>query len=312
MWMGTKVFILIIASFLVILLCFPSRMKVKARHFSLLVKVGFTLGLLVFLLSFSIGPPPICKEETPEELLLRRRASCLANGGNESSASSSSSSSSRNNSIPSQAAIGCVHKEKLSTMYDVYETKNTEEMCTELIIPTGFCSIAAEEQTIYGRARPGVVFPADVDAVQTPACLLLEQIKKWKNTGHICPPGEFATRDNGCRPSSLQEALDSKECFNDLTLWPDEAMDLVFQAFQTMVFDGFFEFCDPGGTQIVPHCASKMCHALEKVTALHSSCEDGVGSVELSGKGESDAKNLANNFDIFVDQFQGPTRPFKS
>ena len=305
MWMGTYVFVIIIASLLVILLCYPSRMK--ARRFSIVLKLGFTLGLLVFLVSFSIGPPPICKDETLEESLLRQNTLCFASGRNESAANSSNSSgggggSSRNSSISSQT-VGCAHKETRTTSL---LTENADEMCSELP-PTDFCSMLAEE-TIYGRMRSGVNYPDDLDVLQSFWPFLEEKFEVLKSHP-TCTPGEFAKREsaNGertCKPSSLQEAIASKECFNDLNLWPNEAVDLALEVLQTRICDGFFEFCDPTGTNIVPHCSSRTCDAIKKLTELSSPCVDGRSSDSGTS---SDVQSILNNLDLVLNQFQGQT-----
>lgn len=149
-----------------------------------------------------------------------------------------------------------------------------------------------------------MTYPDDLVGVQNVLTLCRDGFEKFKSVHKPCKPGEFLTRASNvsCKPSSLQEAIASRKCFNDIDMVPNEAMDLILETFEHRICNGFFEFCDPTGTHIVPHCSSRTCDAFAKIAELLSACENGIQS--QSG---SDVDSIIKNLDLFLSQLQGPT-----
>ena len=83
------------------------------------------------------------------------------------------------------------------------------------------------------------------------------------------------------RPNNLDDArLQSQKgdyCFADSRFWPDDAFDLVFDIGHVLFCEAFYGFCD-ADDNVVPHCASKHCNLVHKMSeSLFANCDDDIG-----------------------------------
>jgi hypothetical protein len=100
------------------------------------------------------------------------------------------------------------------------------------------------------------------------------------------------------RPNNLDDARQlSKKgdyCFSDTSLWPDDAFDLAFDMAHVLFCEAFYAFCD-AEDNVVPHCASKHCHIVKKMSdSLFANCDEDIDILNPTSEQEYSVEGFVN------------------